>query len=86
MTAQWDDDIHHALHAALTGERQGYYVDFGSLATLAHAMTRVFVHDGGWSTFRERRLGRPVDPKRHRGTTVPGLPAEPRPGRQPGDG
>ena len=32
LTAQWDDDVHHALHALLTGERQGYYVDFGSLA------------------------------------------------------
>ena len=29
--AQWSDDFHHALHAALTGERQGYYADFGSL-------------------------------------------------------
>ena len=28
MTAQWDDDIHHALHVALTGETQGYYADF----------------------------------------------------------
>ncbi len=67
LTAQWDDDVHHALHAALTGERQGYYVDFGSMATLAQAMTRVFVHDGGWSTFRESQWGRPIDPKRHAG-------------------
>ena len=28
MTAQWDDDVHHALHVALTRERQGYYADF----------------------------------------------------------
>ena len=28
MTAQWDDDVHHALHVALTGEAQGYYADF----------------------------------------------------------
>lgn len=60
MTAQWADDVHHALHALLTGERHGYYVDFGSPATLRHAMTRVFVHDGGWSTFRGRTWGRPV--------------------------
>src|SRR4029450_3769788 len=31
MTAQWDDDIHHAIHSAVSGERQGYYADFGSL-------------------------------------------------------
>ena len=35
LDGQWGDDVHHALHAALTGERQGYYVDFGSLETLA---------------------------------------------------
>ncbi len=60
LTAQWTDDIHHALHATLTGERQGYYVDFGPLAVLAKAMTRAFVHDGGWSTFRRRSHGRPA--------------------------
>lgn len=59
--AQWCDDVHHALHATLSGERQGYYADFGSLATLAHALTRAFVHDGRWSSFRGRRHGRPVD-------------------------
>ena len=61
LAAQWDDDVHHALHALLTGERQGYYNDFGSLATLAKVMTRGFLHDGTWSTFRQRHHGRPVD-------------------------
>jgi len=56
--AQWCDDVHHALHAALTGERQGYYCDFGSMATLAKAMTNAYVHDGSWSTFRGRSHGR----------------------------
>ncbi|MGO1511337.1 MAG: malto-oligosyltrehalose trehalohydrolase [Actinomycetales bacterium] len=61
MDAQWDDDVHHALHAWLTGERAGYYVDFGAGETLAHALTRVFVHDGRFSTFRDTDWGRPVD-------------------------
>jgi maltooligosyltrehalose trehalohydrolase len=61
MTAQWDDDLHHALHALLTGERQGYYADFGSLETLAKCLTEVFRHDGGWSSFRGQSWGRPVD-------------------------
>jgi maltooligosyltrehalose trehalohydrolase len=61
LTAQWDDDVHHALVALLTGERQGYYADFGSLPVLAKALTAAFVHDGGWSTFRRRPHGRPVD-------------------------
>jgi len=67
MTAQWADDVHHSLHALVTGETEGYYVDFGTVATLAHALTRVFVHEGGLSTFRGRPWGRPVDPARHRG-------------------
>src|SRR5690606_1004060 len=60
MTAQWADDVHHALHALVTGERQGYYVDFGAPETLATALTGVFVHDGSWSTFRGREWGHPV--------------------------
>jgi maltooligosyltrehalose trehalohydrolase len=62
LDAQWADDVHHALHATLTGERQGYYVDFGSLETLAESMSRVFVHADTVSTFRGRHHGRPFDP------------------------
>ena len=67
LAAQWDDDVHHALHAMLTGERQGYYADFGSLATFAKVWTRAFLHDGTWSEFRRRHHGRPID-----SSTVPG--------------
>ncbi|MDM8085385.1 malto-oligosyltrehalose trehalohydrolase [Cellulomonas cellasea] len=62
MTAQWADDVHHAIHALVTGERHGYYVDFGSPQTLRKALTQVFVHDGGWSAFRGRPWGRPLPP------------------------
>jgi maltooligosyltrehalose trehalohydrolase len=61
LTGQWSDDFHHAVHAAVTGERQGYYCDFGSLAALAKTMTKVFFHDGSWSRFRGRTHGRQVD-------------------------
>jgi malto-oligosyltrehalose trehalohydrolase len=61
LTAQWSDDFHHALHAALTGERQGYYADFGPMAALAKTLTSVFFHNGSWSEFRGRTHGRPVD-------------------------
>jgi maltooligosyltrehalose trehalohydrolase len=60
LDAQWCDDVHHALWATLSGERQGYYVDFGSLPVLAKAMTSAYVHDGSFSTFRGRRHGRPA--------------------------
>lgn len=60
IDGQWDDDIHHALHSYLTQETFGYYVDFGDPATLAKALTSVFVHDGNHSTFREQRWGEKV--------------------------
>lgn len=60
MTAQWDDDVHHALHALLTGERHGYYTSFGTPETLRKALTEVFVHDGVYSEFREQVWGAPV--------------------------
>jgi maltooligosyltrehalose trehalohydrolase len=60
IDAQWSDDFHHALHSVVTGERSGYYEDFGSLANLAKAMKDVFVYDGTYSGFRERPHGRPA--------------------------
>jgi malto-oligosyltrehalose trehalohydrolase len=60
LSAQWNDDFHHAVHAAITGERQGYYCDFGTMAALAKTLTSVFFHNGSWSQFRGRVHGRPV--------------------------
>ena len=68
MTAQWADDVHHALHVRLTGEDQGYYGDFAEVGAWAKAYGRAFLHNGTWSTFRERNWGAPVpedtDPRR----------------------
>ncbi|MEU1484710.1 malto-oligosyltrehalose trehalohydrolase [Streptomyces sp. NPDC005752] len=63
LHAQWNDDFHHALHTALTGEPQGYYADFAAapLAALAKTVTRAFFHNGTYSSFRGRVHGRPVD-------------------------
>jgi maltooligosyltrehalose trehalohydrolase len=61
LDAQWDDDIHHCLHTALTGERQGYYADFGSIEGLARTLEKAFFHAGTYSTFRRRHHGRPVN-------------------------
>jgi maltooligosyltrehalose trehalohydrolase len=35
--AIWDDHFHHAMHALLTGERDGYYATFGRVEQLADA-------------------------------------------------
>jgi maltooligosyltrehalose trehalohydrolase len=67
LTGQWADDVHHALHALLTGERQGYYSDFGDVGTLAEAMKWPYIHAGTWSSFRGRAHGRPVDTGVHAG-------------------
>lgn len=68
MSAQWADDVHHALHARLTGEAQGYYADFAEPGAWVKAYGRAFLHDGGWSSFRGRDWGAPVpegtDPRR----------------------
>ena len=64
LDGQWSDDVHHALHALLSGERQGYYSDFGSLSALAKVLTRAFFHDGTYSSFRGCNHGKPVDTER----------------------
>jgi len=60
MDAQWSDDFHHALHSLLTGERRGYYTDFGDIDHLAAALQRSFVYDGRYSAFRSRSHGNDV--------------------------
>jgi maltooligosyltrehalose trehalohydrolase len=66
MTAQWSDDVHHALHTWLTGEAQGYYADFAAdpPAAVAAVYTRAFFHAGTYSSFRGRVHGRDVDVER----------------------
>ncbi|MFE9748847.1 malto-oligosyltrehalose trehalohydrolase [Saccharothrix saharensis] len=59
LHAQWDDDLHHALHVALSGETFGYYPDFEG--ALGRTLREVFFHAGTWSSFRGRSHGRPVD-------------------------
>ncbi|SFJ81469.1 malto-oligosyltrehalose trehalohydrolase [Amycolatopsis sacchari] len=67
LHAQWSDDLHHALHVALSGETSGYYADFAAPGALARTLKEVFFHAGTWSSFRGRTHGRPVDTR-----TVPG--------------
>ncbi|GAA3751928.1 malto-oligosyltrehalose trehalohydrolase [Microbacterium kribbense] len=61
LDAQWNDDFHHALHVALSGEVTGYYADFAAPGALAKTLTGGFFHDGTMSTFRGRHHGRPID-------------------------
>jgi maltooligosyltrehalose trehalohydrolase len=60
LDATWSDELHHALHAVLTGESDGYYADFGSLAQLARAVERAWVYGRDYSPFRGRHHGLPA--------------------------
>lgn len=57
LDAQSSGDFHHAVHALLTGDRRGCFVDFGRVADLAAALNQGFVYDGRYSAYRERRHG-----------------------------
>ncbi len=59
--AAWADDWHHALHTVLTGERDGYYCDFGEFDQLGTALRQAWVYDGRYSRFRDALHGRPPD-------------------------
>ena len=60
LDGHWSDDFHHAVHVALTGERGGYYADFGGVGAVAKALGERYVHAGGYSPYRRRRHGRPA--------------------------
>jgi maltooligosyltrehalose trehalohydrolase len=46
LDAVWSDDFHHALHAFFTGERKGYYQDFGRPEQIVRALEQGFVFQG----------------------------------------
>jgi maltooligosyltrehalose trehalohydrolase len=57
LDAQWSDDFHHCLHGLLTGERAGYYADFGDLPQLAKVWREGYAFTGEYSRYRRRRHG-----------------------------
>ncbi len=61
LDAVWSDDFHHALHACLTGEREGYYQDFGHKEQIVRALNQGFVFQGEPFRFwRGRKRGTPA--------------------------
>jgi maltooligosyltrehalose trehalohydrolase len=66
-TAQWDDDIHHAVHVLITGERDGYYSDYAErpLEQLGRCLVSGFAYQGDPSPYRNGEL---------RGEPTHGLP------------
>lgn len=57
LDAQWSDDFHHALHVLLTGDRVGYYEDYGGVKQLAKVFREGFAYTGEYSKRRRHRHG-----------------------------
>jgi len=57
IDGQWSDDLHHALHTVLTGESEGYYMDYGDAGCLTKAFQQGFVYDWQYSSYRKRHYG-----------------------------
>ncbi|MFO0865885.1 MAG: malto-oligosyltrehalose trehalohydrolase [Gemmataceae bacterium] len=57
LDAAWADDFHHAVHAFLTGEKDGYYADFGEHRHIGDAMRTPYVYASTYSPFRGRKHG-----------------------------
>lgn len=57
LDAVWSDDFHHAVHAFFTGERQGYYQDFGDPQQMARALRDGYVFQGEHFSFWDRPRG-----------------------------
>jgi maltooligosyltrehalose trehalohydrolase len=55
--AQWSDDLHHALHTLLTGEKSGYYIGYGAASDLARVMSTGYLYTGQHSVYRGRKYG-----------------------------
>jgi maltooligosyltrehalose trehalohydrolase len=58
--AQWNDDLHHALHVLVTGQTTGYYGDYHDpVAALGRCLAEGFAYQGEASAYRGRRRGTP---------------------------
>ncbi|HBH61993.1 MAG TPA: malto-oligosyltrehalose trehalohydrolase [Nitrospiraceae bacterium] len=57
LHGQWSDDFHHCIHTLLTGETDGYYIDFGEMEHLARALREGFTYSGQYSAYRKRNQG-----------------------------
>ncbi|MDB5591217.1 malto-oligosyltrehalose trehalohydrolase [Enterovirga sp.] len=60
FTAQWNDDMHHVLHTAATGEQAGYYIEYaGDREKLGRSIAEGFAFQGEMMTYRGEPRGEP---------------------------
>jgi maltooligosyltrehalose trehalohydrolase len=61
LGGQWSDDFHHAIHAFLTGERRGYYQDYGQSRQIARTLEQPFLFAWDYCPSRDRKHGAPPE-------------------------
>jgi maltooligosyltrehalose trehalohydrolase len=62
LDGQWADEFHHALHSLVTGEKDGYYEDFGDIVHLERSFRDSYVYSGQYSVHRKKTFGmQPVE-------------------------
>lgn len=61
LSGQWLDDVHHGIHTLVTGEHQGYYVDYGTMGILADTLRHGYRFRDSYSRYRGRTHGRELD-------------------------
>jgi maltooligosyltrehalose trehalohydrolase len=59
LDAVWSDDFHHAVHTLFTGERSGYYQDFGQPRQIARTLAQGFCFQGELFNFWGKSRGAP---------------------------
>lgn len=70
----WADDLHHALHVLLTGERDGYYAAYEpTLETVARAIARGWIYEGQPYPTTGAPRGAPLPPDLPRSRLIVGL-------------
>ena len=55
--AGWADDLHHSFHSYTTGERAGYYIDYGNLSDIAYVLEHGYLYDGKYSNYLKALRG-----------------------------
>lgn len=61
LDAHWLDDVHHGIHTLVTGERAGYYADYGTLEILADTLRNGYRFREDYSVYRQRTHGKALD-------------------------
>lgn len=61
LEGHWLDDLHHGIHTLLTGEKQGYYADYGTTEILADTLRNGYRFRNSFSQYRARTHGRELD-------------------------